>query len=357
MTTPVSGGTATADIGGQTVVLHYGDAAEEYAALRAGAMLVDRSARGRLRIGGPKASELITGLVTNDVSALMPGQGCYAAALTPKGKIVADLRIFMLRDALLIDSPPRAREGWMTMVRKYINPRVARFDDESASTRQLGIFGARARTALATATGLDVALLGALPRYGHVALDLPAGAIIARVPDLELEGYEIIVPESAFEPLWERLLTEGATPAGLAAWDIARIEAGRPEWGIDIDDSTIPQEANFDELHAISYTKGCYVGQETVARVHFRGHVNRVLRGLMVPQGPVARGASLVDAQAKPVGDVRSTALSPRLGPIALAMVRREVEPGASVEVIVESDAAQRTALPAQVVRLPFPIA
>ena len=357
MITPVSGGSATADIGGQTVVLHYGDAAEEYAALRTGAMLVDRSARGRLRIGGPKASELITGLVTNDVSALMPGQGCYAAALTPKGKIVADLRIFMLRDALLIDSPPRAREGWMTMVRKYINPRVARFDDESASTRQLGIFGARARTALATAAGLDVGELGALPRYGHVALDLPAGAIIARVPDLELEGYEIIVPESAFEPLWERLLTEGATPAGLAAWDIARIEAGRPEWGIDIDDSTIPQEANFDELHAISYTKGCYVGQETVARVHFRGHVNRVLRGLMVPQGPVTRGASLVDAHGKPVGDVRSTGLSPRLGPIALAMVRREVEPGASVEVITESDAAERTALPAQVVRLPFPIA
>lgn len=329
MTTPVSGGTATADVGGRTVVLHYGDAAEEYAALRAGAMLVDRSARGRLRIGGPKASELITGLVTNDVGALMPGQGCYAAALTPKGKIVADLRIFSLRDALLIDSPPRAREGWMAMVRKYINPRVARFDDESATTRQLGIFGARARTALATATGLDVAQLGALPRYGHVALDLPAGAIIARVPELELEGYEIIVPDSAFEPLWERLLTEGATPAGLAAWDIARIEAGRPEWGIDIDDSTIPQEANFDELHAISYTKGCYTGQETVARVHFRGHVNRHLRGLRctAPE-PLPARAQLYDEAGKLVGDVRSTAVSPRIGGIALAMVRREVPIG-----------------------------
>jgi folate-binding protein YgfZ len=357
MTTPVSGGTATADVGGRTVVLHYGDAGEEYAALRSGAMLVDRSARGRLRVHGPKASELITGLVTNDVSALAPGQGCYAAALTPKGKIVADLRIFALRDALLIDSPPRARDGWLTMVRKYINPRVARFEDESAPTRQLGIFGARARTALATATGLDVAQLGALPRYGHVALDLPAGAIIARVPELELEGYEIIVPESAFEPLWERLLTEGATPAGLAAWDIARIEAGRPEWGIDIDESTLPQEANFDELHAISYTKGCYVGQETVARVHFRGHVNRLLRGLMLPQATAAHGATLADAQGKPVGDVRSTALSPRLGPIALAMVRREIEPGTSVEVIVEPDGADRAPMPAQVVRLPFPIA
>jgi folate-binding protein YgfZ len=357
MTTPVSGGAATADVGGRTVVLHYGDAAEEYAALRSGAMLVDRSARGRLRIHGPKASELVTGLVTNDVAALAAGQGCYAAALTPKGKIIADLRIFALRDALLIDSPPRAREGWLAMVHKYVNPRVARYDDESASTRQIGIFGARARTALATATGLDVAQLGALPRYGHVALDLPAGAIIARVPELELEGYEVIVPESAFEPLWERLVTEGATPAGLAAWDIARVEAGRPEWGIDMDDSTIPQEANFDELHAISYTKGCYVGQETVARVHFRGHVNRLLRGLLVSNGSVPRGAAVVDAQGKPSGDVRSSALSPRLGSIALAMVRREVEPGTTIEVIVESDAAQRIAIPAQVVRLPFPVA
>ena len=357
MTTPVSGGPAMADVAGQTVVLHYGDATDEYAALRSGALLIDRSARGRLRIHGPKASELVTGLVTNDVTALTPGQGCYAAALTPKGKIVADVRIFALRDALLIDVPPRARDGWIGMVRKFINPRVARYEDESASTRQIGIFGFHARTALANATGVDAAQLGALPRYGHVALDLPVGAIIARVPELELEGYEIIVPESAFEPLWERLVNEGATPAGLAAWDIARVEAGRPEWGIDIDDSTIPQEANFDDLHAISYTKGCYVGQETVARVHFRGHVNRLLRGLIAPDGSMPRGAVVVDAQNKPVGDVRSTVLSPRLGVIALAMVRREVEPGSTVDIIVEPDPAQRVATPAQVVRLPFPIA
>jgi folate-binding protein YgfZ len=334
-----------------------GSPSEEYTALRTGAMLVDRSARGRLRIHGPKASELVTGLVSNDVTALAPGQGCYAAALTPKGKIVADVRIFALKDALLIDSPPRARDGWIGMVRKYINPRVARYEDESPSTRQLGIFGTRARMALATATGVDPAQLGALPRYGHVALDLPAGAIIARVPELEVEGYEVIVPESAFEPMWERLVTEGATPAGLAAWDIARVEAGRPEWGIDIDDSTIPQEANFDELHAISYTKGCYVGQETVARVHFRGHVNRLLRGLMISNGSVPSGAVVVDKQGKQVGDVRSTAQSPRLGSIALAMMRREIEPGSTIEIIVDSAPTQRIAVPAQVVRLPFPIA
>lgn len=359
MTTPVSGNAAMAEIAGQNVVLHYGDVAEEYAALRAGAMLVDRSTRGRLRIHGPRASELITGLVTNDVGALTAGQGCYAAALTPKGKIVADVRIFALRDVLLIDTPPRARDAWLAMVRKYVNPRVARYDDETATTRQIGIFGTRARTALAIATGVDPVVLGALQRYGHVALDLPAGAIIARVPDLDVEGYELFVPESAFEPLWERLVTEGATPAGLAAWDIARIEAGRPEWGVDMDDTTLPQEANLDDLHAISYTKGCYVGQETVARVHFRGHVNRHLRGVMFPErapalGAPARGISLLDAQGKAVGDIRSAALSPRLGPIALAMVRREIEPGTTIQAVANPETTERLETPALIVRLPF---
>ncbi len=104
--------------------------------------------------------------------------------------------------------------------------------------------------------------------------------MVARVPDAGVEGYELFVPFEIFDRVWESAVSRGATPAGLGAWEIARVEAGRPEWGIDIDDSTIPQEANFDELDAISYTKGCYIGQEVVARVHFRGHVNRHLRGL-----------------------------------------------------------------------------
>jgi folate-binding protein YgfZ len=134
------------------------------------------------------------------------------------------------------------------------------------------------------------------------------------------------------------------------AWDIARVEAGRPEWGIDIDEATIPQEANFDELHAISYTKGCYTGQETVARVHFRGHVNRHLRGLRLatPDLPPPR-TPIADATGKAVGDVRSAALSPRAGPLAVAMVRREVAIGATVTARWEGGESD-----AQVVALPF---
>ena len=123
--------------------------------------------------------------------------------------------------------------------------------------------------------------LTALAPYAHVdGDDRRRDADRRRSPDLGVEGYELLVPFEAFDRAVERAVAAGATPAGLEAWEIARVEAGRPEWGIDIDDNTIPQEANFDELDAISYTKGCYIGQEAVARVHFRGHVNRHLRGL-----------------------------------------------------------------------------
>ena len=141
-------------------------------------------------------------------------------------------------------------------------------------------------------------------------------------------------------------------PAGLDAWEIARVEAGRPEWGIDIDDTTIPQEANLDDLDAISYTKGCYTGQETVARVHFRGHVNKHLRGLMFEgEDPAPRTAALGDSAGKNVGDVRSGVSSPRLGAIALAMVRREVETGATLTATWAGGSRE-----ARLVRLPFPI-
>ena len=138
------------------------------------------------------------------------------------------------------------------------------------------------------------------------------------------------MPFEIFESVWGDAVAAGAVPAGLAAWEIARVEAGRPEWGIDIDENTIPQEANLDELDAISYTKGCYIGQEVVARVHFRGHVNRHLRGLRAAGGgaPPPTGAQLIDDTGNHVGDVRSAVSSPRLGGIAIGMVRREVEPG-----------------------------
>ena len=151
----------------------------------------------------------------------------------------------------------------------------------------------------------------------------------------------------------------GSGPAGLTAGEIARVEAGRPEWGIDMDESTIAQEAGLEELGAISYTKGCYTGQEVVARVHFRGHVNRTLRGLRASgTTPPAYLAALFDSSGKAVGEVHSTASSPRLGGIALGMVRREIETGTQLTARWNAELAGDTAAgetQVDVVPLPFP--
>lgn len=321
------------EISGRSVVLAYTNVSAEYEALRKSAIVVDRSHRGRLRISGEKAGEMLTGLVTNDVLSLQPGQGQYAAALTPKGRIVADVRIFAEEGSFLVDAPPRANEGWLAMVRKYVNPRLAPYQDESDELRDLGIFGVESRNVVAELTGVHASALSVLPPYSHVTISLDgARVLVAHVPDLELDGYELILPADRFAAAWERAVAARAVPAGLEAFEIARVEAGRPEYGIDIDEATIPQEGNFDELHAISYMKGCYVGQEVVARVHFRGHVNKHLRGLRSasPEPPPSR-ALLFDAEGKQVGEVRSAVASPRLGGIALGIVRREVEPGATL--------------------------
>jgi aminomethyltransferase len=264
--------TATLEIGGQDVVLAYADERAEYEALRRGAIVVDRSHRGRLRVFGEKSGEALTGLVTNDVLAMQPGQGRYAAALSSKGRIVADVRIFAGVASYLVDTSARAWPGLLGMVKKYVNPRVSGYRDDSHAIRDLGVFGVDARNIVAAVTGVSCDVLGALAPYGHLDAQLEDGSVtIARSPDIAIEGYELFVPFEMFDRVWERAVDSGATPAGLGAWEIARVEAGRVEWGIDIDESTIPQEANFDELDAISYTKGCYIGQEVVARVHFRG--------------------------------------------------------------------------------------
>ncbi len=307
--------------------------ASEYAAMRTGALLVDRSERVRIRFSGARAAELITGLVTNDVLSLTPGQGQYAAALTPKGKIAADVRIFVSADGLITDTSARAGPGWRDIVRRYVNPRIAPYRDVTSETQNLGVFGPRALRVVAAATGLGETVLGELDAYSHVSLGgTGEPTTVVRVDEIDVPGYEIIAGVEEAVALRTRLIAAGAVAGSQRAWDVARIEAGRPEWGIDISDATIPQEANFDELGAISYTKGCYTGQETVARVHFRGHVNRFLRSLhFVSATMPPSNAELVVDLGNVVGDVRSVAMSPRLGGVALAMVRREVAPGTTL--------------------------
>jgi len=336
------------EISGRSVVLAYSNVASEYDALRHFAIAIDRSHRARMRISGQKAAEVLAGLVTNDVIALQPGHGLYAAALTAKGRITTDLRIFAEEGSFLVDVPARAAEGWWATLKKFVNPRVAPYVDESAGLRDLGIFGAQARHVVSEMTGVNASALTALAPYGHASVAMDGGRVlVARVPDLPYEGFEIFAPVELFSVLWERAMAARATPAGLDVWEVARVEGGRPEWGIDIDDTTLAQEANLDDLQAISYTKGCYVGQEIIIRIKHRGHVAKKLAGLRFDTDqPIEPGAVIKSTGDKEIGRVTSVTFSPKLSStIGLGYVRYEyLTPGTPL--VVDGVAATTHELP-----------
>lgn len=314
------------------------------------------------RFSGPKAADALNGLVTNDVAALAVGQGQRALALSPKGRLVSDMLVIRIADDTFLLGMLEAVLGeWLALAKKYVNPRLATVTDESAHWAAWMIYGPSAPWALAQLGGgahtvedlahVMVAGLADWPDWKHDLWNLgPAMVRLIRAPLFRhLPGFIILADARDAELVQSRLVASGAPVASRAVWNVARVEGGRPMMGVDMDAQTIPQEANLDTLGAISFTKGCYTGQEVVARVHFRGHVNRHLRGLMA-DGPIPRFARVRDEGGKEVGDVRSTALSPRLGPIAMAMIRREVPYGSIVH--IENDGAP---ISARVVELPFP--
>lgn len=293
--------------------------------------LVDRSDRLRMTFSGDKAKESLGGLVTNDVVALRPGQGQRAVALTPKGRVIAMLRVFDRGDDLLVDSEAASAEGFVQMIRKFVNPRTARYAVISDSTACLGVYGADASSRVAAAVGAAAEALEALPPLGWMRSGDGAFDVL-RSADLSVPGFDLIAAPERIAAARTALLASGVREASEDEVERARIELGLPRFGVEMDGETIPQEANLDALGAISFNKGCYTGQEVVARIHFRGHVNRHLRWL-VSRTPLVRGAAVIDATGAQVGDVRSVTTSPTRGPLAIAMVRREVAPGSSVTV------------------------
>jgi folate-binding protein YgfZ len=272
--------------------------------------LVDRSERGKLALTGAQAKELLSGQVTNDIEALTPGTGCYAALLTNKGKMLADLRVLDSGDELwldtervalqaLFDSLRRGAVGWDAQLHKRtLEQALLSLVGPGAERAAGGRVGAEHANRWAQVGGADVLL---------VATDLGVDVVCAAGDADRVRG-ALDVPE---------------VPE--AAAEVVRVESGRPRYGVDLDDATIPQEAGLNE-RAVSFTKGCYVGQETVARLHWRGKPNRHLRGLRLSD-PVASGTPLLLGE-REVGRVGSSVVSPRFGPIALAIVRREASVG-----------------------------
>jgi len=275
-------------------------------------MIVDHSSRGRIRLGGSEAAEFLQGQVTNDVESLQPGEGCYAALLNHKGKMRLDMRILRGPDWIWIDTEPGADGVLLKTIETYSLGRDVTW--ESAGERIVSVLG-------------DAELDTEPPAEEHSWVEGERGIYVRTYAGVDVIGPDPPAPDATEE--------DG---------ECVRIEAGIPRYGLDMDGDTIPQEAGIND-RAVSFTKGCYVGQETVARLFYRGKPNRHLRGLRL-SAPVDPGTPLMLGE-KEVGRLTSVAVSPARGPIGLALVRRQAEPGATL-------AAGDGDVTAEVVELPF---
>jgi len=301
----------------------------EYGFLDKSAGLVDRHERTIVEVSGDRAVELIAGLLTNDIEGLAVDRAIYSFMLTPKGRPVAEMRVVQRSGGLWLDMPDACVEAALVHLGRYLPPRLARF--QVAETWQrlsvIGPLAARALEPLSFAPPVgELDLLQA----AH-ATEQPLATIIRREP-VEGPGYDIYATDAdAWRELLEAAVERvGGGPVGPAAYEAWRIERGIPEYGPEIDLDALPQETG-QEKRAVSFTKGCYTGQEVVARIHYRGHVNRQLRGLRFAE-PVDVEAELYDGD-RSVGRVTSVATHPVRGAIGLGYVRREVEPPAKLSI------------------------
>ena len=303
-------------------------ASSEYELLTEDAGLVARQDRGKLLLRGSEAAEFLQGQVTNDVDALAPGQGCYAALLNHKGKLRTDLRLLRGQDWIWLDTEAIGTRPLSYTVETYSLGRDVQWEDVTADRSILSLIGPAARARL------DVDP----PAEEHGFVEGEHGLYVAT--DL---GVDVICDAGDADDVRAAL---GVDEVPVEAAECVRIESGRPRLGYDMDGDTMPQEAGINE-RAVSFTKGCYVGQETVARLHYKGKPNRHLRGLRL-SAPADRGAELRLGD-RVVGRVGSVCVSPTLGPIALGLVRREASPGDTLAV-GDGDVS------AEVVRLPFAV-
>ena len=319
--------------------------------LRAGAIVapVDAAVLELTGTGGAAVS-CFQGLLTNDIEKPGDGAFVYGALLTPKGMIVVDGWAARLGSRVRFTVPAEGRERALAIFQRSIPPRLARFEDRTETSGVLRVAGAH-----------SVAVLGAAGfPVPHAASRVVEGKVddsaveVARASDAAPFVFQITAASEHRRMLHQRLARAGAHGATAGALELARILAGWPRLASEVDEKTIPQEVRYDEIGGVSYTKGCYTGQETVSRLHFRGHANRHLRGLLFDSDPPAApasGWSAVTQDERDVGRVTSIAWLPDGGGsvlgrwIGLAVVRREVPIGATVR------AAGREA---RVVDLPF---
>jgi tRNA-modifying protein YgfZ len=303
---------------------------DPYAAMTEGAALVDRSESGKLALTGPGAKAFLNGQVSNEIEELRPGSGCYAALLTHKGKMLADLRVLDTDGELLLLCERPALQALFDALRRFKIGFDCELHKRTLERGLLSLIGPRSEQ-----------LAGSVPADEHASAPAEIGGAPVRLVRTDV-GVDVVCDSADTERVRAALIAAGALEIDEADADVLRVEQGRPRYGVDLDESVIPQEAGLNE-RAVSFTKGCYVGQETVARLHWRGKPNRHLRGLRLSE-EVQPGTELRLGE-REVGRITSVAASPRLGPLGLALVRREAQPG---------DVLDAGGIRAEVVDLPF---
>jgi tRNA-modifying protein YgfZ len=291
----------------------------QYRALREAAGFLDRQ-RGVALVTGRQAAEFLQGQLTNDIEILEANEGCYAALLDRKGHIQADMRVLRLGTGeIWLDTEPDALGPVLRHLRMYSVGREVEIADASSAWAVTSVIGPGAA---------DAAGAAPLPgEHAQRAFERRGLEVLAVATDL---GLDLITRAEQAGELRGLLTSSGTAEVSEAAAEIVRVESGRPRFGHEMSSATIPQEAGIDG-RAVSFTKGCYIGQETVARLHYKGRPNRHLRGLRL-EAPVSDGEEIM-LEARQVGKIGTAVLSPAHGPIALAVIRREAEPGAQVEV------------------------
>ncbi len=305
----------------------------QYRAATEGVALLDRSQAGKLALSGPAAIEFLDSVLSNDIASLEVGGGLEAALLTHNGRMLADVRVLRSSQELLLDSERVALQALFDALHQFRLGYDAQLHKRTLQCGLLSLIG----------PGADAVLDAPPPSslHGHRQSEIAGHTV--RLIRTET-GVDLLCASEHTAELAAALVAAGAVTIDEQTAETIRIELGRPRFGIEIDETTMPQEAGLHE-RTVSYTKGCYIGQETVARLYWKGRPNRHLRGLRL-SAPSAPGEVLLLGE-RPVGTLGSFASSPRLGAIGLALLRREAEPGSVLE-LPERQAS------ATVVELPF---
>ena len=341
-------GAFLAERDGWSVPASYGDVSAEYAAVReGGAGLIDLSSRARIEVSGAEAVQFLNGLVTNDMKTLAEGKWMLAAFPTPQGRLISSTRVLRRGDSFLFDTEAVSRASLFKTLERFTLAGDFRVADRTERLAQLSIQGARAAAVVGQALGQEAASVERW-RVATIAW-MDTTLSIIRATHTAEDGFDLFVDASHALSLWEALTLNGARPVGYDALEILRIEAGLPRYGLDMDETNIVTEAGLDE--AVSYTKGCYTGQEIIARIHWRGHVAKKLTGLLLSEeGRVERAAKILSTDGKEIGRVTSYTFSPRLKrTIALGYIKYDyLAPGTEVRVHAgdEERDAVVTALP-----------